>query len=73
MKTEIGLQFLNFGRRVARAAAWVAVTMALGMILAIMVGRPVAASTPFDATSSDGHHSKWKTAPLGYKNPSIRV
>jgi hypothetical protein len=73
MKTEIGLQFSTLGKRVARAAAWVVLTMALGMILAIMVGRPVAASTPFEATSPDGHHSKWKTAPLGYKNPSIRV
>ena len=73
MKSEIGLQFLIFGRRVARAAAWVAVTMALGMILALMFGRPVAASTPFEATSPGGHHGNWKSAPLGYKNPSVRV
>ena len=73
MKSEIGLQFLILGRQLVRAAAWVAVTMALGLILMTMFGRPLAASTPFEATSPGGHHGNWKSAPLGYKNPSVRV
>ena len=72
MKTDIGLQFSLVVRRVARAAGWVAVTMALGLILDIVCGRPVAALTPSEVTSPGTDHTK-KTGPWIYMPDLTRV
>lgn len=72
MKTESRLQFSRFGRGLARATAWVAVTMALGLILVIMFGSPLAASTT-ESTLPGKHDIKEKTGPWVYRNISIHV
>jgi hypothetical protein len=73
MKSDIGLQFSILGKQLVRAAAWLAVTMALGMILVLLFGRPVAASTPTEPTSPRQQHFKQKGGPWGYKIFSTRV
>jgi hypothetical protein len=74
MKTAIGLQFLNCGRRIARVAGWVVVTMAFGFLLTIVFGRPVTSSTSFAPTPPGSHQIiKSKTGPWVYRSVSVPV
>jgi len=66
MKSGIGLQFSILGQQLARGAAWLAVTMTLGLILVVLFGRPLAASTPPERTSPDEQHFKQKDGPWVY-------
>lgn len=74
MKSAIGLQFLTVARRTARAGAWLVLSMAVGLILVILFGRPDPASTSFAPASPAGHQNiKSKTGPWAYGSLSTRV
>jgi hypothetical protein len=45
MKSATRLQFSRAGKILLRAAGWAAVTMVLGLMLSLLTGRPLAAST----------------------------
>jgi hypothetical protein len=65
MKTGTRLQFSSLMKRVARAAAWAVVTMAVGLILVMLFGNPLPASA---ASSKDlpGASHKKETGPWVY-------
>ena len=69
MKSEIGSQFSLVARHVARVAAWVATVVALGLILVIVFGRPLAAST----NTAPGTDQIKKTGPWVYLPVHTRV
>jgi hypothetical protein len=73
MKSAIGLRFSIVGRHVLRAAAWVAVTIALGMILATLLGSPLAASGATKPAAPGGREIKEKLGPWVYRNMSVPV
>jgi hypothetical protein len=73
MKSGIGLQFSILGKQLARAAAWLAVTMTLGLILAVLFGPPLAASTPIERPSPGEQHFKQKDGPWVYSIYSTPV
>jgi hypothetical protein len=72
MKSATRLQFSKAGKIVLRAAGWVAVTMVLGLMLSMLIGRPLATSTSTVPSSPGGDHPK-KTGPWVYKPVSYRV
>ena len=72
MKSATRLQFSKAGRIVLRAAGWVAVTMVLGLMLSILTGRPLTASTSTVPSLPGGDHSR-KTGPWVYQPVSYRV
>jgi hypothetical protein len=71
MKSATRLQFSRAGKILLRAAGWAAVTMVLGLMLSLLTGRPLAASTS-TVPSSPGDHIR-KTGPWIYQPVSYRV
>jgi hypothetical protein len=72
MKTATRLQFSALMKGIGRAAAWTALTMTIGLILVILFGSPLAASSPTPndrPTSSD----KRKAGPWVYPPVTVRV
>ena len=72
MKSATRLQFSKAGRIVVRATGWVAVTMVVGLMLSMLTGRPLAASTSTVPASPGGDHPR-KTGPWVYQPVSYRV
>jgi hypothetical protein len=72
MKSATGLRFSAFARVIARVAGWAAVTMTLALILAILAGRPLVASTPAKPASPEKHHNNL-TGPWIYQPVSFRA
>jgi hypothetical protein len=72
MKTATRLQISALTRGFARAAAWAVLTMTIGLILVILFGSPLAASSPssYDLPESS---PKTKTGPWGSRPVSVRV
>jgi hypothetical protein len=72
MKTETRLQFSAVMKATGRAAAWALVTMMVGLILVILFGSPLAASSP---TSYDlpGSSPTPKPGPWGIRPVIVRV
>jgi hypothetical protein len=73
MKTAIGLQFSTHAMRLVRAAGWVGVTMAFGLILVMLFGGQKTASTSREPVAPGGQHFKQKTGPWVYVSVSTRV
>ena len=72
MKSEIGLQFSTVVRGIVRTAGWVALTVAVGLILVIACGSPLAAFAPAAVTAPGTDHVK-KTGPWVYMPIDTRV
>jgi hypothetical protein len=72
MKTETRLQFSTVMRAAARAAAWGMVTMMVGLILVILFGSPLAASSPA-SYDLPGSSPTIKPGPWGVRPVSVRV
>ena len=73
MRIATRLPFSTFGKRAVRAAAWVALTLAVGLILAILFTPQLTASGPKEATSPGGHQIKQKSGPWVYRSFSTPV
>jgi hypothetical protein len=73
MRIATRLQFSTFGKRAVRAAAWVALTLAVGLMLAILFTPQLAVSGPTEATSPGGHQIKQKSGPWVYRSVSTPV
>jgi len=65
MKTETRLQFSAVMKATGRAAAWALVTMMVGLILVILFGSPLAASSPSSNDLPGSSHKK-ETGPWVY-------
>jgi hypothetical protein len=72
MKIATRLQFSTLRKAVARATGWALVTMAVGLILVILFGSPLAASSP-SSYDLPGSSPKTKTGPWGSRPVSVRV
>jgi hypothetical protein len=72
MKTATRLQFSSFTTAIARASGWALVTMAVGLMLVILFGSPLAASSP-SSYDLPGSSPKVKPGPWGYRPISVRV
>ena len=72
MKTATRLQFPSLVKGIARAGAWAVLTLMVGLIVVILFGSPLAASSPSsnDLPGSSETH-KTKTGPWVY--PPVEV
>jgi len=73
MNSATRLQFSTVAKRAVRAAAWVAVTLALGLMLAILFTPELAASGSTKTTPPGGQQIKEKTGPWVYRSYSTPV
>lgn len=73
MKTATGLQISTLMKAVTRAGAWALVTMMVGLILVILFGSPLAASSSASPNDLPGSSPKVKPGPWGYRPVSVRV
>jgi len=65
MKTATRLQISGLLKGIARAAAWAVVTVTIGLILVILFGSPLAASSPSSNDLPGSSHKK-ETGPWVY-------
>jgi hypothetical protein len=72
MKTATRLQFSGLTKAIARATGWALVTMAVGLMLVILFGSPLAASSP-SSNDLPGTSHKTKSGPWGSRPVSVRV
>jgi hypothetical protein len=66
-------RFSTFAKRAVRAAAWVAVTLALGLTLAILFTPELPASGSTKTTPPGGQQLKKKSGPWVYRSYSTPV
>jgi Na+/glutamate symporter len=72
MKIATRLQLSTLMKAIARATGWAMVTMTVGLILVILFGSPLAASSP-SSNDLPGSSYKNKTGPWGSRPVAVRV
>jgi hypothetical protein len=71
MKSATRLQFPSLIKGVARAGAWAVLTLMVGLIMVILFGSPLAASSSPSSNDLPGSGRSYKTGPWVY--PPVQV